>query len=148
MAFEDKTQNNIMLDLKAAITPDTSMEEGTLIDHSFRGAAAEFEKAYIELGLIDKNGYAETADREHLLLRAKERGITPYEATNAVWKAEFNVDIAINARFSAGELTYICIEKITDKSYRLKCEQTGTVGNVKQDNLNPINILMVMKMES
>ena len=60
MAFEDKTQNNIMIDLKAAIEPDTSTEEGTLIDHSFRGAAAEFEKAYIELELIDQNGYAET----------------------------------------------------------------------------------------
>ena len=106
MAFEDKTQNNIMIDLKAAIEPDTSTEEGTLIDHSFRGAAAEFEKAYIELELIDQNGYAETADREHLILRAKEKGITPYAATNAVWKAEFNTEIAINARFSAGELTY------------------------------------------
>ena len=56
MTFEDKTQNNIMIDLKAAIEPDTSTEEGTLIDHSFRGAAAEFEKAYIELELIDQNG--------------------------------------------------------------------------------------------
>lgn len=141
MAFEDKTQNNIMIDLKAAIDPDTSTEEGTLIDHSFRGAAAEFEQAYIELELIDQNGYAETADREHLLLRAKERGITPYEATNAVWKAEFNIDIAINTRFSAGELTYICTEQIAAKTYRLKCEQTGTAGNIKQNDLNPIEYI-------
>lgn len=141
MAFEDKTQNNIMIDLKAAIEPDTSTEEGTLIDHSFRGAAAEFEKAYIELELIDQNGYAETADREHLILRAKEKGITPYAATNAVWKAEFNTEIAINARFSAGELTYICTEKITQLTYRLMCEQTGTGGNVKQDDLTPIEYI-------
>lgn len=141
MAFEDKTQNNIMIDLKAAIEPDTSTEEGTLIDHSFRGAAAEFEKAYIELELIDQNGYAETADREHLILRAKEKGITPYAATNAVWKAEFNTEIAINARFSAGESTYICTEKITQLTYRLMCEQTGTGGNVKQDDLTPIEYI-------
>lgn len=141
MAFEDKTQNNITIDLKAAIEPDTSTEEGTLIDHSFRGAAAEFEKAYIELELIDQNGYAETADREHLILRAKEKGITPYAATNAVWKAEFNTEIAINARFSAGELTYICTEKITQLTYRLMCEQTGTGGNVKQDDLTPIEYI-------
>lgn len=141
MAFEDKTQNNIMLDLKAVIEPDTSTEEGTLIDHSLRGAAAEFEQAYIELGLIEQNGYAGTADREHLLLRAKERGITPYEATNAVWKAEFNVDVAINARFSAGELTYICTEQLAAKTYRLKCEQTGTTGNIKQSDLNPIEYI-------
>lgn len=73
MMFEDKTQNNILEDLKKAVNKDISMEEGTLIDHSFRGAAAEFEQAYIELELIDQNGNAETADREHLILRAKER---------------------------------------------------------------------------
>ena len=84
MLFDDKTQNNIMIDLKEATDPDTNTEEGTLIDHSFRGAAAEFEQAYIELGLIDQNGYAETADREHLILRAKERGIEPFPASNDV----------------------------------------------------------------
>ena len=52
MAFEDKTQNNIIIDLKAAIEPDTSTEEGTLIDHSIRGEAEEFKKAYIKLEFI------------------------------------------------------------------------------------------------
>ncbi len=138
MLFENKTQENIMIDLKAATDPDTNTEEGTLIDHSFRGAAAEFEQAYIELGMIDQNGYAETADREHLILRAKERGIEPFPASNAVWKAEFNLDVELNTRFSAGELTYVCTEKIEQKKYRLMCEQSGTKGNVKQKDLMPI----------
>ncbi len=138
MLFENKTQENIMIDLKAATDPDTNTEEGTLIDHSFRGAAAEFEQAYIELGMIDQNGYAETADREHLILRAKERGIEPFPASNAVWKAEFNLDVELDTRFSAGELTYICTEKIEPKKYRLMCEQSGTKGNVKQKDLMPI----------
>ncbi len=138
MLFENKTQENIMIDLKAATDPDTNTEEGTLIDHSFRGAAAEFEQAYIELVMIDQNGYAETADREHLILRAKERGIEPFPASNAVWKAEFNLDVELDTRFSAGELTYICTEKIEPKKYRLMCEQSGTKGNVKQKDLMPI----------
>ncbi len=138
MLFDDKTQNNIMIDLTEATDPDTNTEEGTLIDHSFRGAAAEFEQAYIELGMIDQNGYAETADREHLILRAKERGIEPFPASNAVWKAEFNLDVELDTRFSAGELTYICTEKIEPKKYRLMCEQSGTKGNVKQKDLMPI----------
>ncbi len=138
MLFENKTQENIMIDLKAATDPDTNTEEGTLIDHSFRGAAAEFEQAYIELGMIDQNGYAETADREHLILRAKESGIEPFPASNAVWKAEFNLDVELDTRFSAGELTYICTEKIEPKKYRLMCEQSGTKGNVKQKDLMPI----------
>lgn len=141
MLFDDKTQSNIMNDLKRAIDPETNVHEGTLIDHSLRGAAAEFEQAYIELALIDQNGYAETADREHLILRARERGIEPFPASNAVWKAEFNIDIALNTRFSAGELTYICTEEIEPGKYRLMCEQTGTRGNIKQENMTPIEYI-------
>lgn len=47
--LEDKTQNNIITDLKAAIEPGTNTGEGTIVDHALRGAAAEFEQAYIEL---------------------------------------------------------------------------------------------------
>lgn len=141
MLFEDKTQSNILDDLKDAANPDTSTEEGTLLDHSLRGAAAELEKAYIELGLIDQNGYAETADREHLILRAKERGIEPFPASNAVWKAEINIDVEVGDRFSAGELTYVCTERMGPGKYRLMCEQAGTAGNAKQEDLEPIEYL-------
>ena len=141
MLFDDKTLENIMSDLKATVGGGISTEEGTLIDHSFRGAAAEFEQAYIELGIVDQNGYAETADREHLILRAKERGIEPFAASNAIWKAEFNIGIELNDRFSAGELTYICTEKMGAGKYRLMCEQAGKRGNVKQEGLAPIGYI-------
>lgn len=141
MLFEDKTQNNIMVDLIETVDSDINTDEGTLINHSFRGAAAEFEQAYIGLGIIDQNGYAETADREHLKLRAKEMGITPLVATKAVWKAEFNIDIPINVRFAAGELTYICTEQVASRTYCLMCEQTGIRGNRKQGELNPIEYI-------
>lgn len=141
MLFEDKTQNNIMVDLIETVDSDISTEEGTLINHSFRGAAAEFERAYIGLGVVDQNSYAVTADREHLLLRAKEGGITPLAATKAVWKAVFNIEVPLNSRFSAGELTYICTEWIEGKCYRLMCEQPGIIGNTKQGELNPIEYI-------
>lgn len=141
MLFESKTQNNIVADMKAATSPDTNTEEGTLVDHALRGAAAEFEQAYIELGMIEQNGYAETADREHLILRAKERGIEPLPPSCAVWKAEFNIEIEMNQRFSAGELTYKCIERKAPRTYRLVCEQSGTKGNAAQKELLPIEYI-------
>lgn len=139
--FENKTQNNIMIDLIKTVDSDISTEEGTLINHSFTGAATEFEQVYIDLDLIDKNGNAETADREHLILKGKEKGILPYEKTNAVWKAVFNVEIQINERFSAGEFTYLCKEKIESLTYRLMCEKAGTIGNTKQGELRPIEFI-------
>lgn len=141
MVYEEKTLENIVNDMKAAIGGDMSTEEGTLIDHALRGAAAELEQAYIELGTVEQNGYAQTADREHLILRAKERGIEPFAASTAVWRAEFNIEIEPDARFSAGELTYLCTGKIREREYRLTCEQTGAKGNTKQDDLLPIEYM-------
>lgn len=138
MLFDEKTQNNILIGMKNAIDSEMGMAEGTLIDHSLRGAAAEFEQAYIQMGLIDQNGYAQTADREHLILRAKERGIEPLPASNAIWEAEFNIAIDTGTRFSAGELTYICTGKTDPGKYRLICEQAGIAGNEKQGELMPI----------
>lgn len=141
MLFEKKTQNNIMASLIASVDSDISTEEGTLIDHSFRGAAAEFEQAYMALGMVDKNGYAVSADREHLVLRARERGIEPLAASCAVWKAEFNLDVPVNARFSSKELTYVCKDKIEDRIFRVVCEQPGTIGNTKKGDLMPVEYI-------
>ena len=141
MLFDDKTLENIVSDMGDTVDSGINIAEGTLIDHSFRGAAAEFEKVYMELGLIDQNGYAETADREHLILRAKERGITPLAASNAVWEATFNINIEKDTRFSAGELTYICTGQTETGTCKLMCEQTGVRGNVKQEEIIPIEYI-------
>lgn len=91
--------------------------------------------------MAEQNGYAETADREHLILRAKEHGVEPFAASCAVWSAVFNMEIEINARFSAGELTYVCTEKRNEYEYKLVCEQAGTKGNTWQDGLAPIEYI-------
>lgn len=139
--FEDKTQNNIIADLRDRVDSDINTAEGSLIHHAFAGAAAEFEKVYLGLEMVDQNGYAVTADREHLILKAKERGIIPLSATKAVWKAVFNNEIPLKARFSAGELTYICTEQIELNTYRLMCEKAGSMGNTKQGDLTPIDFI-------
>lgn len=130
-----------MIDLINSVDSDISKEEGTLIYNSFVAVAAELEQVYINLGLIEQNINIEKADREHLILKAKENNIKPFTATNAVWKAVFNIDVPLQVRFSAKELTYICIEKIEDKTYKLICEQKGTIGNIKQKELTSIEYL-------
>ena len=112
MLFEDRTLENILSDLKGTVGSGIS--------------------------LVDQNGYAETADREHLILRAKERGIEPFAASNAIWKASLNAGAGLGVRFSAGELTYICTEVMGDGKCRLMCEQAGARGNIRQEGLAPI----------
>lgn len=141
MLFESKTLNNIMADMKSTVGGGMSTGQGTLVDHAFRGAAAEFEQAYIELWMVDQNGYAGTADREHLVLRAQERGMEPLKATNAVWKARFDGSIPGGARFSSRGMTYACTGEMGDLTYRLVCEQAGTKGNQVQGELLPIEYI-------
>ncbi len=141
MLLEEKTLDNIMAEMKNTVKSDVNVREGSLIDHAFRGAAAEFEQVYIELWTVDRNGYAETADREHLILRAKERGLAPIPASNAIWRAVFNVNIPIGTRFSAGELTYTCIAMDKDGTYRLQCEQAGTNGNKRQQEITELEFI-------
>ena len=59
MLLEEKTLDNIMAEMKNTVKSDVNVREGSLIDHAFRGAAAEFEQVYIELWTVDRNGYAE-----------------------------------------------------------------------------------------
>lgn len=110
------------------------------------------KKDYTELDGLIREGYADTCDRDNLILRCKERGITPYPATAAVLKGEFNVDIGVGQRFSLDELNYISKKYIgrgnpTEEGgsgtylYQMECETVGTDGNKHFGDLTAIEFI-------
>ena len=114
--------------------------EGSFIFDTHSPTALELEILYVELNRMIAEGYGDTASREYLILRCKERGIIPYSATYAVLKGTFTpatVDV-IGKRFNLGSLNYIVTEKIADGEYRVQCETPGTVGNQYFGQLIPI----------
>jgi uncharacterized phage protein gp47/JayE len=113
--------------------------EGSVIFDTHSPTALELEILYVELNRMIAEGYGDTASREYLILRCKERGIIPYPATYAVLKGTFTpatVDV-IGKRFNLGSLNYIVTGKI-DGEYRVQCETPGTVGNQYFGQLIPI----------
>jgi uncharacterized phage protein gp47/JayE len=117
--------------------------EGSVIWDSLSPTAIELQILYIELDVLLREGYGDTASREYLIKRCKERGIAPYPATNAIMQGNFtptSLDVT-GKRFSLGELNYIVIEKIFDGSYQVKCEEQGTVGNKYLGPLIPIEYI-------
>jgi len=112
---------------------DTS--EGSLLYTVLAAEAWELAEAYIAIDTVYDNTFADTAPREELILRAKERGIEPKKATYAILKGEFNVDIPIGSRFSLGELNYVAIERINTCIYKMQCETVGAIGNKKTGDL-------------
>ena len=112
---------------------DVDKREGSVIMNAIAPVSAEHADVYIQLGNIVNNGYADTAVREFLILRCKERGIIPYEATKATLKGKFNMEIPIGSRFNLNELNYVATAFIESADgyfyYQMECETEGTNGN-------------------
>ncbi|WP_455714679.1 baseplate J/gp47 family protein [Anaerosporobacter sp.] len=131
--FEEQTYEIIlqrMLErVKTNLGVDTS--EGSLVYNILAPEAWELSQCYIAMDTVLDTTFANTAPREELILRAKERGISPYEATKAIIKGEFNIDVPIESRFTLDELAYVALEKLSIGIYKMECETAGILGNKK-----------------
>ncbi len=129
--MSDRVKNNI------------DKREGSIIYDALSPAALELEALYIELERLISESYGDTASREYLLLRCKERGIYPEPSTNALLKGMFtptNIDV-LNKRFNIGEINYIVTEKISDGVYSVTCETAGREGNRHFGSMLPIDYI-------
>jgi uncharacterized phage protein gp47/JayE len=101
----------------------------------------ELQNAYIELDTILNESFADTQSREYLIKRCAERGVFVQEATKAVRRGIFNIDVPIGSRYSLNTLNYVVTEKIIDGEFKLECETPGEVGNVESGVLIPIDYI-------
>ncbi len=85
--------------------------------------------------------FADTAPREYLIRRAAERGLKPHEATYAMRKGVFNIDVPIGGRFSLDDLNYEVVERTSLGQFILQCETSGIVGNLFSGQLIPIEYI-------
>lgn len=115
--------------------------EGSMIYIALAPAAVEIQNMYIAIDNILNESFADTQSREFLIKRCAERGIYVNEATKAIRRGVFNIDVPIGSRFSLNTLNYVVIEKIIDKEFKLECETPGEVGNTESGELVPIDYI-------
>lgn len=144
--YEDQTYERILNRALRLVATDVDKSEGSLIMNAIAPVSAEHTNIYYLLDNIISNGYADTALRKYLILRCKERGIHPYEATKAVLKGKFNMEIPLNSRFNLRELNYKAISFIESTEdgvyyYQMECETIGTQGNKFFGALSPIEYI-------
>lgn len=125
--------------VKSVTNVDTS--EGSLIYTALAVEAYDLAQAYSAIDEVYEYTFADTAPREELIRRAKERGIKPKEATFAILKGVFNLEIELGQRFSHNDLTYAVIEHIDGFNYKLQCETSGTIGNRYLGELIPLEFI-------
>lgn len=81
--YEGQTEDVIEKRMLSVMSKDIDKREGSIAFDATKPAAIEFMLMYAALDYFMTNTFGDTADREHLIERAKERGLEPYEATYA-----------------------------------------------------------------
>jgi uncharacterized phage protein gp47/JayE len=107
--------------------------EGSVIYSALAPAAAELNLLYEQLAWALDQVFADTAEREALILRARERGLSPLPAKAARVKGEFTPDtleIPAGARFNLGVYNYYVDIKIAPGVYELICETKGAISAI------------------
>lgn len=141
--YEDITYEGILKRMLARVPNTVDKREGSVIWDTHSPAAMELRLLYIELDAVLREAYGDTASREFLILRCREKGIIPYPATKAVLKGEFapaDIDVS-GKRFNIGSLNYTVMEKLADGVYQVQCETAGVAGNQHFGAITPIDYI-------
>lgn len=139
--YENMTYEFLLNRMLDRISNAMDKREGSIIFDSNAPAAAELAIVYIELKTILDYVYADTAPRDGLIKRVKERGIIPYPASKAIVKVVTTpetANIPIGARFTGDVFNYTIIEKIQDGEYKAECDTEGADGNEYFGQIVPI----------
>ena len=137
------TFENILKSMLSNVPSSFDKREGSIIYDALAPAAAELAQLYIDLDFTLKETFADTSDREYLIMRAAERGFEPYSATFAIAKGVFNIEVPIGSRFSIDMFNYTVTEVISyeEHSYKLACETAGSEPNGYTGQLIPVDYI-------
>lgn len=144
--YEDTTYEVILQRMLDRVPDKFDKREGSVIWDTHSPTAIELQILYLELDTILREAYGDTASREFLILRCRERGIYPDQATKALLKGVFspsNIDVT-GQRFNIGDLNYVVIRKMKDGKdgeYQVECENAGSIGNQYLGTMIPVEYI-------
>lgn len=141
--YETMTYNRILRDMLEQVEGAVSTEEGSLIRTAVSPAAFEIEKCYIELDVVLREIFADTASMEYLQRIGIVHGIFPYQPGYTVAEGHFNCEVPRGSRFSIGKYHYFVEGKIggTDCNYKMTCEEPGSGSNLVLGELTPLDYI-------
>lgn len=142
--FENQTEQVIEKRMLDAMPKSVDKREGSIAYDATMPAAIEFMLLYSVVDYFLKNTFGDTADRNYLIERAKERGLSPYEATNAVVTMESHpADCAlpIGSRYSVDTVNYRVTTTLNGNQYLAVCETAGIIGNKASGRAVPIQFV-------
>lgn len=136
--YESLTYERIMGRVLSNVPANIDKREGSVIYNAVAPVCTEIAQIYVALDNCLNEAFADTAQRDYLILRAKEIGLEPKKATKAVLRGEFEGSVSIGDKFAIDNLRYTVTEKISDGVYKVECDTAGSVGNTKFGNIVPV----------
>lgn len=141
--YENMTYEVILQRMLDRVPDTMNKREGSIIYDALAPAAVELTLAYMQFDMVLNESFGDTASRDYLIRRTRERGLTPESATKAILQGEFtpaNIDV-LNKRFNLGSLNYVVTELISAGIYKVQCETEGIIGNQNLDDIIPIDYI-------
>lgn len=143
--FEDRTYEALLQRALSRISSSLDKREGSMAMNGVAPSMAELALLYIAADFVFTAAYISTAPREYLIKRAAERDMAPYPASAAVFRAEFNIEVAEGTRFSREDLNFVVTGRMdpsydtdTGLSHYVACETAGSTANGYAGQLIPI----------
>ena len=124
--------------------PELDRREGSLVYTALAPAAVELNKLYTALNVALNMSFADTASREFLIRRAKERDMRPHPATAAVLEAEVipnDALVPIGTRFRGGDVIYVVSGTAEQGRVELTAQTAGQVGNTMRQTFVPLSFV-------
>lgn len=141
--YENETLEVILDRMLSRVSEKLDKRPSSPIYDTVSSTANELLILYIELRALIENSYGDSAARDFLVLLAKDRGLSPEPATNAILKGVFtpsSIDVT-GQRFNIGEMNYIVQEKIAPGEYTVMCENLGVIGNQYLGQMIPMEYI-------
>lgn len=144
--MNDFSNFNVVMERMLGNVPnDVDKREGSVIWDAIAPCARELVEMYNEIQKALDNTFAGTAEREWLIKRCAEIGVTPYPATYARRLGEFtptSVTLSEGERFSYEDINFRVVGPAElPGQYYLECEELGEVGNDGSGILVPIEYI-------
>lgn len=156
--FENYTYEELLATMLSEVPTDVDKREGSIIFDTLSPAALELAKAYMGMDSVLNNAFAETAIREYLIKIAKERGLSPESATNAVLKGEFNFIsndgeyisevVSEGDRFNLDRINYVITSQISNESGQVITVADSSGNTITVANGEPIPGVWQVKCET
>lgn len=143
--FESKTYEALLASALSRVSSAIDKREGSMVMNGVAPSMAEVAQLYIGLDFVFTATYLLTAPREYLIKRAADRNMSPYPASAAVYRAEFNIEVPVGTRFSREDLNFVVTARMdtsedttTGLSHQVTCETAGAAANDYAGTLIPI----------